>query len=207
MTHKRSKNSDSSTSSPTIETLPDSYIDSLNKELNSSEGDSFMFPEYGKVEGAFDMKTVRRIQKNRQTYSPELRSVPLINLDAALLEQSLSSPQQPTEEEPANLFEKGAILAAIYGGECLSNNFSLSKGKEALKFRCLNQHCFFIPIDDLKALNLEGDEVAWCPKCVKFYHKCEAAAAQVGLAVVGGLYEDKITLKCGKRGHVFTISY
>lgn len=47
----------------------------------------------------------------------------------------------------------------------------------------------------------------WCYKCKNFYNNCQEVAAQHQISVVDGLYSNKITLKCDRRGHQFKISY
>jgi hypothetical protein len=48
---------------------------------------------------------------------------------------------------------------------------------------------------------------SWCTKCHEFYEKCQLAAHENGLRVVGGLYKEKISLCCNLRNHEFKISY
>lgn len=58
-----------------------------------------------------------------------------------------SSSSKPISNE--GIFEKAKEIAAKFHGECLSTSFSICKGKNALKFRCLNDHTFFVPADEM----------------------------------------------------------
>ena len=57
------------------------------------------------------------------------------------------SHSKANKEQKIRNFEKAKILAQKYNGECLSASYSICKGKNALKFRCQNNHIFFIPVD------------------------------------------------------------
>lgn len=41
-----------------------------------------------------------------------------------------------------------------YKGECLSQSYSICKGKNSLKFKCLNAHTFFIAVDVLENMEV-----------------------------------------------------
>ena len=118
------------------------------------------------------------------------------------------------------IFEKAQLLAKKFEGECLSTNLSICKGKNAIKFRCQNNHIFFIDLGNIEMSSVESpffknsvfeaatsDDCSWCYKCNKFYQQCEEVAASAGLVVVDGLYSSKINLVCLKRNHTFSISY
>lgn len=116
------------------------------------------------------------------------------------------------------IFEKAQQLAKKFKGECLSTSYSICKGKNSLKFKCLNGHTFFIAIDVIieefeSSKSVESAATSmmkheeWCYKCRKFYNTCKEVAAQHDIIVVDGLYGSKITLKCDKRHHQFKISY
>lgn len=118
-----------------------------------------------------------------------------------------------------SIFEKARLIAKKYKGECQSTTYSICKGKNSLKFKCLNGHTFFTAIDIIENIIIDKDttksvdDVAttkveeWCYKCRKFYNTCKEVAAQHDIKVVGGLYNSKISLKCERRGHEFKISY
>lgn len=108
------------------------------------------------------------------------------------------------------------MLSKKYKGECVSQTYSICKGKNALKFKCLNNHTFFIPIEVLEPVEVSNsvkaaapscDNSDWCYKCLKFFNTCHEVAALHGISIVDGLYADKITLRCDKRHHLFRISY
>jgi hypothetical protein len=120
--------------------------------------------------------------------------------------QSSSSKKQSKMQ----IFEKGSMLAQKYNGESLSTSYSICKGRNSLKFRCLNEHTFFIAAETLETMTVAfTDDVndEWCYKCRKFYDCCSEVAATVGLVVVDGLYQTKIKLQCEKKKHEMKISY
>lgn len=156
------------------------------------------------------------------------------HLTATTVELGYLSPQIPamgipsslyTKETRTNIFEKAKLLANMYQGECISNQFSICKGKNSLKFKCLNNHIFFLSADSIEQSEIvnvvKGTKRVigaasshttsanneWCYKCKKFFENCKEVAARVGISVVEGLYQPKITLQCAKKNHVFKISY
>lgn len=118
---------------------------------------------------------------------------------------SISSSEEGSQSK---IFKRAQALAKKFNGECLSTNFSICKGKNAIKFRCLNTHTFFVPADSIPAT---ADEAAcceqWCYKCKKFYETCTEVAKANGLQVVEGLFTPKIILRCEHSAHSFKISY
>ena len=54
------------------------------------------------------------------------------------------------------IFEKAKLLAKKYKGECLSTSYSICKGKNALKFKCQNNHTFFIAADIIEAIQVSS---------------------------------------------------
>ena len=119
-----------------------------------------------------------------------------------------------TKCDKAQIFEKAESIAKKYKGECVSQSYSICKGKNALKFKCLNNHTFFIPVEVIATLDCDNSVKAaasscgdWCYKCLKFYNTCKEVAALHGITVVEGLFAERITLKCDKRDHHFRISY
>ena len=100
----------------------------------------------------------------------------------------------------SGIFEKARELARQYHGKLVQEYFSICKGKNALKFNCLNQHTFFVAVEDFTS-------DSWCTKCQEFYEKCTLAASDNGLRVVSGLYNDKISICCNLRNHEFKVSY
>jgi hypothetical protein len=48
---------------------------------------------------------------------------------------------------------KAKLLAKKYKGECLSEGYSICKGKNSLKFKCQNNHIFFLDIDLLENMD------------------------------------------------------
>jgi len=105
------------------------------------------------------------------------------------------------------IYERAQSLATEFQGECLSNNFSICKGKTSIKFRCINQHIFFIPTESFESASSLQESNLWCYKCQKFYEQCKEVAAQNSLEVVDGLFTEKITLRCLARAHCFKITY
>lgn len=119
------------------------------------------------------------------------------------------------------ILERSSLLAKKYRGECLSTSFSICKGRNSIKFRCQNNHTFFVPVETIESLNvIENKSVIgaasskilassndWCYKCKKFYQSCKEVAAKNDIQVVDGLFSSKITLKCQRRSHLFKISY
>lgn len=104
------------------------------------------------------------------------------------------------QSSDSGIFEKARELAKKYHGKLVQEYFSICKGKNALKFNCLNQHTFFIAVEDFSS-------DSWCTKCQEFYDKCTQAASENGLHVVSGLYNDKISIFCNLRNHEFKVSY
>lgn len=100
----------------------------------------------------------------------------------------------------AGIFEKAKELANRFHGKLVQDYFSICKGKNSLKFNCINLHTFYVPVE-------EFSEDSWCNKCQEFYQKCGEVAQENGLQIVSGLYEEKISLKCTSRNHEFKISY
>ena len=49
----------------------------------------------------------------------------------------------------SSIFERAQDLAASYDGECLSSQYSICKGKNAIKFRCQNAHTFYVSVDQI----------------------------------------------------------
>lgn len=114
----------------------------------------------------------------------------------------------PKSKPQASVFLLAKNLASKYNGECLSTNYSICKGKNALKFHCVNTHTFFIPVEDIVASsNDESSNCSWCYRCEKFFEQCQQIAKENGLRIIDGLYSSKITLSCELRQHQFTISY
>jgi hypothetical protein len=156
------------------------------------------------------------LSKNNQNihYSPQviLNSSPLLQAKA---------------EKQVDIFEKAKLLAAKYQGECQSSSFSICKGKNSLKFKCVNNHVFFMPIEEIESSNTTiyknsvtgvatspsasiystSNSNEWCYKCYNFYQTCIEVATRVGIQVIEGLFSQKITLKCFKKCHSFQISY
>jgi hypothetical protein len=132
---------------------------------------------------------------------------------------------QAKVEKQLDIFEKAKLLAAKYQGECQSSSFSICKGKNSLKFKCINNHVFFMPIEEIESANtvvyknsVQGVATSniyssscsaneWCYKCYNFYQSCVEVATRVGIQVIDGLFSQKITLKCFKKSHGFQISY
>jgi len=86
----------------------------------------------------------------------------------------------------------------MYGGEAF-NGFSISKGKESIKAKCVNQHVFYIPTSELKFLDMDNNEdccAAWCHRCIKFFDSVQAVAAKVNLQVLGGPHVARYELIC-----------
>ena len=110
-----------------------------------------------------------------------------------------------------SVFERAQSLAKKFEGECLSSHFSICKGKNAIKFRCLNGHTFFVSADVIPTIIPtvvnESCSDCWCYKCKKFLESCKEVALNSGLQVIEGLFSSKITLRCDKQGHKFKISY
>jgi len=90
-----------------------------------------------------------------------------------------------------NVFEKAKILSNHFHGESLSTtSYSICKGKNALKFKCNNQHTFFVGVDvveNVVVVSKNGKNIvneaatcvqdSWCYKCKKFYELCKEVAA------------------------------
>lgn len=87
-----------------------------------------------------------------------------------------------------DVFEKAKLLATKYKGDCQSNSYSICKGKNSLKFKCLNGHIFFMPVEDIESANLSSKTINlnsvngvatsssicqssadWCYKCLNFF--------------------------------------
>ena len=113
---------------------------------------------------------------------------------------SSSSSSSSAKKPESGIFEKAREIANRYHGKLVQDYFSICKGKNALKFNCLNQHTFYVAVEDLS-------EDSWCSKCQEFFEKCSQAASENYLRVISGLYEDKISLCCNARNHEFKISY
>lgn len=80
------------------------------------------------------------------------------------------------------IFEKAKLLATKFNGECLSEKFSICKGRSSIKFKCLNNHTFFLPLENLEELQLDENRITekclpWCYKCKKFYKTCSDVAS------------------------------
>jgi hypothetical protein len=50
------------------------------------------------------------------------------------------------------VFEKAKLLAQKFKGECISQSFSICKGKNSLKFKCPNSHTFFVAVDLIESI-------------------------------------------------------
>jgi hypothetical protein len=119
------------------------------------------------------------------------------------------------KESKNKIFEKAALLALKFKGECQSTTYSICKGKNSIKFKCQNNHTFFMSVDFLDTLNIEGIHMkgsratsdCWCYKCKKFFDTCKEVASTVGIVVLEGLYQNKISMMCDKKHHTFKISY
>ena len=73
--------------------------------------------------------------------------------------ESSSSRRNSWQSKPEKgIFEKAKELANHFNGKLIHESFSICKGKNALKFNCLNQHTFFIAVEDFSS-------ESWCPKC------------------------------------------
>ena len=129
---------------------------------------------------------------------------PLVKVSSGSSSSSTSSTY--SSNQSSKIFELAKKLAAKYQGECVSSNFSICKGKTALKFRCVNQHTFYVPSDSLPQ-NLDNSDEAWCYKCRKFFDSCKVAAKETLIMVIDGLFKEKITMKCEARGHMIKIGY
>lgn len=140
-------------------------------------------------------------------------------LDLSLLQPYLTPDiTSKPREDKQDLLAKAARLAEIFKGECLStaSSFSICKGKNTLKFKCQNNHTFFLGANFLDTFSLEDlhtDDIAsvwhdiWCYKCWRYYEQCREVARQVGVVVVSKPFGNSIELRCEKRGHKFAISY
>jgi hypothetical protein len=124
-----------------------------------------------------------------------------------------SYPTKSKCDAKIEVFDKATLVAKKYRGECVSQTYSICKGKNALKFKCINNHTFFIPVETIENTDCNSVNAAaascgdWCYKCQKFFNTCKEVAASHGITVVDGLYTERITLKCDKRDHHFRISY
>lgn len=106
------------------------------------------------------------------TYSPQVASSSFRNSNRAN--------NNIKRESKNKIFEKAALLALKFKGECQSTSFSICKGKNSIKFKCQNNHTFFMPVETLETINIEGIQAknprfssdCWCYKCKKFYETC-----------------------------------
>lgn len=131
-----------------------------------------------------------------QTASPSTKACSSCSSSSSTSSRSTTCKQG----SDSGIFEKARELAHQYHGKLVQEYFSICKGKNALKFNCLNQHTFFVAVDDFSS-------ESWCSKCQEFYEKCTLAASDNGLRVVSGLYNDKISICCNLRNHEFKVSY
>ena len=113
---------------------------------------------------------------------------------------SFSSNSRSSCSSEAGIFEKAKEQANRFHGKLVQEHFSICKGKNSLKFICINLHTFYIPVE-------EFSDDSWCNKCQEFYQNCSEVAQENGLRVECGLYQEKISLKCNSRNHEFKISY
>jgi hypothetical protein len=60
---------------------------------------------------------------------------------------------------------------------------------------------------DSMTTTMPNDCCEWCYKCKRFFENCKEVAQKVGIVVVEGLYQTKITLLCEKKNHLIKISY
>lgn len=86
---------------------------------------------------ANEVFAVKRLQK-LACKTPELNTTQF-NADSLLDSSSTSSGSKHFDDsnEEQSAFEKGEKLAAMFGGEVF-NGFSISKGKESIKAKCIN---------------------------------------------------------------------
>ena len=131
-----------------------------------------------------------------QTASPSTKACSSCSSSSSTSSRSTTCKQS----SDSGIFEKARELARQYHGKLVQEYFSICKGKNALKFNCLNQHTFFVAVEDFTSYS-------WCTKCQEFYEKCTLAASDNGLRVVSGLYNDKISICCNLRNHEFKVSY
>lgn len=54
-----------------------------------------------------------------------------------------------SKKPESGIFEKAREIANRYHGKLVQDSFSICKGKNALKFNCLNQHTFYVAVEDL----------------------------------------------------------
>jgi hypothetical protein len=80
-----------------------------------------------------------------------MTTIPIITTDHGYLSPQLPSygihPSVNQEESKTDVFEKAKTIAKRYNGECISNQLSICKGKNSLKFKCQNNHIFFLDVD------------------------------------------------------------
>ena len=110
------------------------------------------------------------------TYSPQVLSSSLRNSNKG----NNCNNNNNKRESKNKIFEKAALLALKFKGECQSTSYSICKGKNSIKFKCQNNHTFFMPVETLETINIEGIQTkgsrtttdCWCYKCKKFFETC-----------------------------------
>ena len=153
-------------------------ISSSRKTSSDEEGEGFLNKR--------ELKSLSKLSKKSQDLSPDMSMIftPLVKVPTTTTATTTStkSSTSSVHDEPQNLpkskpqasvFLLAKNLASKYNGECLSTNYSICKGKNALKFHCVNTHTFFIPVEDIVASsNDESSNCSWCYRCEKFFEQC-----------------------------------
>lgn len=166
------------------------------------------FPEFEEAlrsEKKRDLKQASKISKNSgHLWTPSIpASAPLYTetlqftsmtpqIPDSYLEKKIRANNVEKKENAMEVFEKAALLAKRFKGECLSQSYSICKGKTSLKFKCPNNHTFFISVDYIESIETRissinnqpkivcetlDNDCCWCYKCKSFYNHCENAAA------------------------------
>ena len=119
-----------------------------------------MFPEFEE-----DFKKCKRSDKMSKkglydTWSPQIpaqtTTFPTMPTYSPNVATNKNKINKDKKESKTKIFEKAALLASKFRGECQSTTFSICKGKNAIKFKCQNNHTFFMAVETLETLNVEG---------------------------------------------------
>jgi hypothetical protein len=117
-----------------------------------------------------------------------------------------------------DLILKASSIATRFNAKCISKTTSISHGAQCLRFICQNGHNFYLTttqitwmasrnFDSTTSIESCLQNHEWCSKCKNFFTKTKTQAEMTNLTVIGGLYENSITLRCNSHNHKFNISY
>ena len=118
------------------------------------------------------------------------------------IEQEIQRKKQTEFNSPglSAILEKADLLAQVFGGKCLStNSLSNCKGKNSIRFNCINGHNFYLTEDKIRGADIQELSSNWkrARRDLKAYQLAKLRNEQVELPMNSINYcDDAWCTKC-----------